>query len=155
LGSTANTVISNLVGQRDYSGVKDAIWKLSIISIGFAVLSCAVIYLFPQFCIGVFTSKQDTALIPMATEILPVIFVVFILMSFSNIIFNGVISLGDIYIALGIQVVTVIIYIVYFQVLFQMPFVNTFWIWTAEWVYWLSILLASLLFFRFKKLDIV
>lgn len=155
LGSTANTVISNLVGQRDYSGVKDAIWKLSIISIAFAVLSCAVIYLFPQFCIGVFTSKQDTALIPMAIEILPVIFVVFILMSFSNIIFNGVISLGDIYIALGIQVVTVIIYIVYFQVLFQMPFVNTFWIWTAEWVYWLSILLASLLFFRFKKLDIV
>ena len=155
LGSTANTIISNMVGQNDFSGVRVAIKRISVVSLGFAVLSCAIIYIFPHFCIGIFTSKQDYALIPEATKIVPVIFVVFILMSFSNIIYNGVISVGDIYIALGIQVGVVVLYIIYFSVMFRMPFINTFWIWTSEWVYWLAILLSSLLFFRFKHLKVV
>ncbi len=155
LGSTANTIISNMVGQKDFSGVKDAIRRISAVSLFFAILSCLIIYLFPTFCIGIFTSKQDAALVPMATEIIPVIFVVFILMSFTNILFNGVISLGDIYIALGIQIVVVIIYIAYFQFMFTLPFVSTFWIWTAEWVYWVSILLACLIFFKYKHLEVV
>ena len=155
LGSTANTIISNMVGQKDFSGVKDAVRRISFVSFGFAVFSCLIIYLFPTFCIGIFTSKQDAALIPMATGILPVIFVVFILMSFTNILFNGVISLGDIYIALGIQIVVVIIYIAYFQFMFTLSFVSTFWIWTAEWVYWISILVACLIFFKYKHLEVV
>ena len=155
LGSTANTIISNMVGQKDFSGVKDAIRRISVVSLAFAVLSCVIIYAFPNFCIGIFTSKQDYALIPMAAHIVPVIFVVFILMSFSNIIYNGVISVGDIYIALGIQVGVVALYIIYFTIMFQMTFIDTFWIWTSEWVYWISILIASLLFFRYKHLDVV
>ncbi len=155
LGSTANTIISNMVGQKDFSGVKDAIRRISVVSLGFAVLSCLIIYIFPHFCIGVFTSKQDYDLIPKAIHIVPVIFVVFILMSFSNIIYNGVISVGDIYIALGIQVAVVAIYIIYFTIMFKMSFINTFWIWTSEWVYWVSILVASLLFFRYKRLEVV
>lgn len=155
LGSTTNTIISNLVGQRDFEGVKSALLKISLVSLVFSLLACLVIYLFPQFCIGIFTSSQDAALIPMATEILPVIFVVFVLMSFTNILFNGVISLGDIYIALGIQVLVVIIYIAYFQFMFTLSFVSTFWIWTAEWVYWIAILICCLVFFRFKNLKLV
>ncbi len=155
LGSTANTLISNMVGQKDYSGIKTAVRRISLVSLFFAVISCLIILVFPKFCIGIFTSPQDYALIPMATEILPVIFVVFILMSFANILFNGVISLGDIYIALGIQVVVVIVYITYFQIIFAMPFVSTFWIWTAEWVYWLTNLAACLVFFKYKHLEVV
>jgi Na+-driven multidrug efflux pump len=144
-----------MVGQRDYSEVKMAVRKISLISLFFASLSCLIIFIFPKFCIGIFTSPQDYALIPMATEILPVIFVVFILMSFANILFNGVISLGNIYTALAIQVVVVIVYIAYFQFMFTLPFVSTFWIWTAEWVYWLTNLVACLIFFRYKHLEVV
>ncbi len=155
LGSTANTIISNMVGQKDYGGVKTALRKISIISLGFAILSCVIILVFPNFCTGIFTSKQDFALIPLAVHVVPVIFVVFILASFSNIIFNGVISLGNIYTALAIQVAAAVIYIIYFQIMFKMSFVNTFWIWTAEWVYWIFILAASLVFFKYKKFEVV
>lgn len=155
LGSTANTIISNMVGQKDFSGVKDAVRRISVVSIVFAALACFVIYIFPKFCIGIFTSKQDFALVPMAIEILPVIFVVFILMSFTNILYNGVISLGDIYIALGIQLAVVIVYILYFQFMFTLSFVSTFWIWTAEWVYWVSMLIGCIVFFKYKHLDVV
>lgn len=155
LGSTANTIISNLVGQRGFGEVKTAIRRISLVSLAFALLSCLIIYVFPNFCIGIFTSTQDAALIPKAKEILPVIFVIFILMSFTNIVYNGVISLGDIYIALGITVVVVILYIIYFQIMFRMPFVSTFWIWTAEWLYWIALFIGCMIFFRYKKLDVV
>lgn len=155
LGSAANTIISNMVGQKDYSEVKVAVRRISVVSLLFAIISCLIIIAFPKFCIGIFTSSQDAALIPMATEIVPVIFVVFILMSFTNILFNGVISLGDVYIALGIQVAVVVIYIAYFQFMFTLPFVSTFWIWTAEWVYWLAIFIFCMVFFKYKHLEVV
>lgn len=155
LGSTANTIISNMLGRRDFSGLKDAIRRISFVSVGLAAFSCLVIYLFPRFFIGIFTSVQDASLLPVAIHILPVIFVIFLLMSFTNILFNSVISVGDIYTALGIQIGVVVMYIIYFQIMFKMPFVNTFWIWTAEWFYWLLILAACLVFFRFKKLEII
>ncbi|MBL0308195.1 MAG: MATE family efflux transporter [Bacteroidetes bacterium] len=155
LGSTANTLISNLVGQKDFGGIKIAIRRISLVSLVMAVVSCIIIFLMSKFFIGIFTSPQDADLIPIAIHILPVTFVVLLLASFTNIIFNGVISIGDIYVALAIQVSAVIIYVIYFQVLFTFPFVNTFWIWTAEWLYWFLILVGSLLFFRFRKLNLV
>ncbi len=155
LGSTANTIISNMVGQKDFSGIKLAMRRISVVSMVFAIISCLIIVAFPKLCIGVFTSPQDATLVPVATEIVPVIFVVFILMSFTNIIFNGVISLGDVYIALGIQVAVVVIYIAYFQFLFTTSFVNTFWIWTAEWVYWLAIFTFCMIFFKYKHLEVL
>lgn len=155
LGSTANTIISNMVGQKDHSGVKDAIRRISLVSLGFALLSCAIISIFPRFFIGIFTSDDAAVIIPKAIHILPVIFVVFVLMSFANTLFNGVISLGDIYIATGIQVIVVATYIAYFQSMFATSFVNTFWIWTSEWVYWIMVMVLCLIFFRFKKLKVV
>lgn len=155
LGSTANTIISNMVGQENYSGVQDAIKKIGIVSLSFAVLSCLIIYLLPHFCIGIFTSAEDVALIPLAIKIVPVIFVIFILMSVTNILFNGVISIGNIYTALGIQIAVVALYIAYFQIMFRQAFVNTFWIWTSEWLYWVLLFISCLVFFRIKKLHLL
>ena len=156
LGSTANTLISNLVGQRDLPGVKQAILKISFVSLGFAVFSSLLIWFFPQFCIGIFMNKADSLeLMPLALEALPILIGVFILMSLSNIVYNGVISVGDIFIALWIEVVVVILYIAFFSYVLSQPWANLWWVWTAEWVYWLTMLAGSLLFFRFRNIRFV
>jgi multidrug resistance protein, MATE family len=153
LGSTANTIIGNLVGQQNFPEIKVAVQRISVVSLGFAIVSCLVIYLFPDFFIGVFLNKSDNlSILPLAKESLPVIFIVFILMSFSNIVFNGVISVGDIFIALGIQVGVVILYLCYFFFIINSSWVNLWWVWTAEWLYWILMFLASLFFFRYKHL---
>ncbi|MBK8659634.1 MAG: MATE family efflux transporter [Bacteroidetes bacterium] len=91
LGSAANTLISNLVGQGNTSEIKVAMQKISLVSLGFALVSCALIYIFPKVCIGVFVNKfDDASIVPMAVEALPVVFVIFLLMSVANIVFNGV-----------------------------------------------------------------
>ncbi|MCW5908653.1 MAG: MATE family efflux transporter [Chitinophagales bacterium] len=156
LGSTANTIISNLVGQRNIGDIKTAIRRISFVSLGFACVSSLLIFLFPDFCIGIFINRFDSvSLLPMAKESLPVIFVIFILMSFSNIVFNGVISVGDIFIALGIEVVVVILYIGYFMILLSQPWANVWWVWTAEWVYWVAMFTGSIMFLRYRHLEIV
>lgn len=156
LGSTANTIISNLVGQGDYEGIKVAVRRISLISFGFAVISALIIYLFPYFCIGLFVNKFDNAtLMPMAIEALPVIFGVFIMMSFGNILYNGVISLGDIFVALGIELVVVAVYIAYFMFVLSQPWGNIWWVWTAEWVYWFIMIVCSLGYLKYRKLNVV
>lgn len=156
LGSAANTIISNLVGQGSFSEIKVALRKISLVSLGFALFSCALIYLFPKICIGIFVNKfDDASIVPMAIEALPVVFIIFLLMSIANIAFNGVISVGDIFIALGIEVVVVIIYILYFVFVLDRSWANIWWVWTAEWIYWLAMLLGSLIFFRYKQLRLV
>lgn len=156
LGSAANTLISNLVGQGNTSEIKVAMQKISLVSLGFAMVSCALIYIFPKVCIGVFVNKfDDASIVPMAVEALPVVFVIFLLMSVANIVFNGVISVGDIFIALGIEIVVVLIYILYFVFILNQSWANIWWVWTAEWVYWIAMLTGSLLFFRYKQLRLV
>lgn len=156
LGSTCNTIISNLVGQQNYAEIPVAVRRISIVSFGFALFSCLVIFLFPDFCIGIFINKFDSqSLLPIAKESLPVIFGIFLLMSFANIVFNGVISVGDIFIALGIEVVVVVLYIGYFIVILSQPWASLTWVWTAEWVYWITMFVGSILFFRHKHLEIV
>lgn len=156
LGSTANTIISNLVGQKNISEIGVAVRRISFVSLGFAVFSSLLIFLFPDFCIGIFINQFDSnSILPMAKQSLPVIFIIFIFMSFSNIVFNGVISVGDIFIALGIEVVVVVVYIAYFMIILSQPWANVWWVWTAEWVYWLTMFVGSMLFFRHKHLEIV
>ncbi len=156
LGSAANTLISNLVGQGSYGEIKVALRRISLVSLGFALVSCALIYIFPKVCIGVFVNKfDDASIVPMAVEALPVVFIIFLLMSVANIVFNGVISVGDIFIALGIEVVVVLIYILYFVLILNQSWANIWWVWTAEWVYWIAMLAGSLLFFRYKQLQLV
>jgi multidrug resistance protein, MATE family len=156
LGSTANTIVGNLVGQQNFSDIKIAIQRISVVSLAFAVFSCIIIYLFPDFFIGIFVNQTDnTSLLPIAKQTLPVIFMVFILMSFSNIVFNGVISVGDIFVALGIQVGVVVLYLGYFFFIINSAWVNLWWVWTAEWIYWILMFLGSLFFFRYKHLELV
>lgn len=156
LGSTANTIISNLVGQGNFKEIKNAVRKISLVSLGFALFSCLFIYFLPKLCIGIFVNKfDDASIVPMATEALPVIFVIFILMSFANIAYNAVISVGDVFIALGIELVVVALYIGYFMVILNQSWADIYWVWTAEWVYWITMLAGSLFFFRYKHLEVV
>ena len=155
-GSTANTIIGNLVGQQNFGEIKTAVQRISVVSLGFAIFSCIIITIFPDFFIGVFLNPSDNAaILPMAKQSLPVIFIVFILMSFSNIVFNGVISVGDIFTALGIQVGVVALYLCYFFFIINSSWVNLWWVWTAEWLYWILMFLGSVFFFRYKHLELV
>lgn len=156
LGSAANTIISNLVGQRDFEGVKLGIRRISVLSFGFALFSAALIYFFPYFFINVFVNEaQGHEVVPMAIEALPVLFGVFLIMAFGNILYNGVISLGDIFVALVIELIVVVLYIGYFMYVLNQPWGNLWWVWTAEWVYWFVMIACSLAYLKYRRIHVV
>lgn len=153
LGSTTATMVSNLVGQNNLADVKDAVFKISITSVGNVVLGCIALAIAPTFFIGIFT--EDQSLVPLTLPLLKIIYVALVLMAVANIFFNAVISLGDIWIALGIEFVVIAVYIVYFKIILALPGTNTMLAWTSELLYWILILVASIIFFRRRKLHIV
>jgi MATE family multidrug resistance protein len=153
LGSTTSTMVSNLVGQNNMAEIKDAVKKISIMSVVNVLLGCVALAIAPSFFIGLFT--DDQSVIPLTLPLLKIIYVALVIMAVANIFFNAVISLGDIWIALGIEFVVIGIYIVYFKIILALPGATTMMAWTSELLYWILILVASILFFRRRKVAIV
>jgi hypothetical protein len=76
-------------------------------------------------------------------------------MSFSVIIFNGVVSVGDsTHQALYIEIITVILYCAYFTFIFRIKGVDLPLVWTAEWVYWITMLSGSIYMLKRKKISL-
>jgi hypothetical protein len=77
------------------------------------------------------------------------------LMSFTVIIFNGVVSVGDTtHQALYIEILAVVVYCLYFIGIFQIQGVDLPLVWTAEWVYWISMLIGSIYMLKRKKVRL-
>ncbi|MFN8310100.1 MAG: MATE family efflux transporter [Chitinophagales bacterium] len=150
LGSVTNTMVGNLHGQDNLPEVRTAIKKISLMSVGLVGIQCLFVALFPRMVIGIFT--PDASQIEAAIAPCFVMMGALMLMSFTNIFFNGVVSLGKTDYALYVEGAAIMIYCVYFLTLFQIPGVSLVRIWTAEWVYWISMFVLS--FYLLKKQDV-
>ena len=76
-------------------------------------------------------------------------------MSFGVIIFNGVVSVGDTtHQALYIEILAVVVYCTYFIAIFHIPGVDLPLVWTAEWIYWITMLGGSIYMLRRKKVRL-
>jgi putative MATE family efflux protein len=140
LGSATNTLVSNLVGQKDLAGVRTAIRRISLISFGMITVQVLLLLLAPRFWMHFFS--QDMQLIEHSVSSLWVLGAALTMMSFTLIIFNGVVSVGDTRYAIYVEGLAVGVYCMYFLALFHIPDIMLYHVWTAEWVYW-SVMLAS------------
>ncbi len=150
LGSVTNTLVPNILGQDNFSEVRVAIKKISFMSMGLVGIQCLIMMLFPYYFLSLFNLD-----IELANQTIPVLWVAvgaLFLMSFTNIIFNGLVSLGSTDLALYIEFFVVSIYCIYFLVLFQIPGIQLTHIWTAEWLYWILMLVCSV--FMLRKRDV-
>ena len=152
LGSVTNTLVPNILGQDNLSEVRVAIKKISFMSMAFVAVQCFIMMLFPYYFLSLFNLDNT-----MAAETIPVLWVAvgaLLLMSFTNIIFNGLVSLGSTDLALYIEFFVVTIYCIYFLFLFQISGIQLWHIWTAEWLYWSLMLLCSVWMLRRKDVHL-
>ncbi|MBS1685137.1 MAG: MATE family efflux transporter [Bacteroidetes bacterium] len=153
LGSVTNTVVSNLSAQNDLDEIKVAIHRISIISIGLVTAQCLLLALMPRDILYIFTNSKE--LIEQSVPILWIVIVALLMMSFTVIFFNGVVSVGETtHEALYIEILAVIVYFGYFYGLFHINNISLSYIWTAEWVYWLVMLAGSLFMLKHKKVHL-
>lgn len=144
--STANTLVSNVIGQNRHDLVFDVIKKIIHMSLLFAVVMFALINIFPKAFFSIF-GQGDLFL----SDALPVVRVVssaLILMSFSVVWLNAVIGTGNTRISLIAEVLAITLYclFVYFVLnKWKMPITVG---WLSEWVYWLTLFLVSWIYMK-------
>lgn len=147
LGSTANSMVSNLIGQGKENKVLQLIWKIAKGNLLLNSLIALALILFPSALLGIFTS--DVSLIHDASNILYVLAPTMLLFSCSFIVICSVTGTGSSRFALKMEVASIGIYILYACLI-------VFWIkgsltalWCAESLYWLTALIVGGLFLRF------
>jgi len=151
LGSTTNTIVGQLYGGKALPSVYPAVFKL--IKVGFftTLFLSVVLYLFSPQLIYLFS--PDVVIQQAAITVLPIILIALLIMSVSNVMLNALISLGDTLLALKIEVWAMSLYVLYFLGIFLRPGRSLYLMWTAEWVYWIFILIFVLYYFRKKTAD--
>lgn len=150
LGSVANTIVSNLVGQAKQNEIYLALKKLSLVSVICVLLQSVLLLVFKKQILLLFT--KDMSQVTAAYPSLYMVVGAMLLMSFSAIYFNGVVSLGNTRYALYIELAGTFFYLVLFYFLLKIPDVAVSSLWATEYIYWAVLFIMSVFFFIKNKI---
>ena len=111
LSTTANSLVSNLIGVGEVSHVMQLMGRIARMSFIIMVVCVAVLVVFPQAMLSVYTNEE--ALLIESVPSLYVIGGAMLIASVANIYFNGISGTGNTQAALILETVTLVIYTSY------------------------------------------
>ena len=149
LSTSANTMVSNLIGAGGIQHVMQLMGRISKLSFIIVIICIGIMIAFPQLFLSIYTNDNNLQI-----ESIPSIYVISVAMlvgAISNIYFNGISGTGNTQAALLLESGTLIIYA--FYVLWiglgvQAPVSICF---TAEILYYGLLLIASLVYLKKAK----
>ncbi|NOT52488.1 MAG: MATE family efflux transporter [Chitinophagaceae bacterium] len=147
--STANAMVSNIIGQGKKEQVLLLIKKITKLSFGFTFFLCVLANLFPGLFLGVFGRDQS-----FTTDAIPVLRTVTIgllAMSVATVWLNSVTGTGNTKINLAIEIVTILLYTIYIYLVLDVLDMNLVWAWASELLYWSVLFILSFLYISSGK----
>lgn len=144
--STSNVMVSNLMGQGKEEKVLQAITKVMLLSIGFCVMMCAIVNIFPETFFGLFGQSKE--FVQQAIPVLRMVTLGLLFMSVANIWLNGVTGTAKTRVNLLIEIVAITVYLVYSWIFVKLNYVSLAVAWSNELVYWFTIFIISFLYLR-------
>jgi Na+-driven multidrug efflux pump len=153
--ATSNTMVSNIIGQHKKSEVIPLVWKITRLSLLFVLIPCLLVNLFPHAFLSVF--GQDESFIQYAIPVLRVVSTALLLMAFGTVWLNAITGTGNTKVNLGIEVLTIVLYVVYVTLVLHKWHLPITWAWASEWLYWTStfgLAFAYMLSGRWKRKEI-
>jgi Na+-driven multidrug efflux pump len=139
--ATANTMVSNVIGQNKHELVIPLIQKIIRWSVGFAVSVCILLNIFPHAFLSIYGQGED--FIQAGIPVMRVVSFALVLMSVSVVWMNAVTGTGNSKMNLATEFVAIILYCIYvFTVLEKLNLPIT-WGWGSEAIYWTTILIPS------------
>ncbi len=155
LATGTNTLVSNILGQKKPSLMRLLMRRTSLASFSITAALIVPLFLFPVSTLHLLTN--DTVIIKDAAQVLPVILIALLLLSVSAILFRGVTGSGAVGIALKIELLIIVVYLIYTWLIIDYLSLPLGWGWTAEWVYWIVLACGSYFYLKrgaWKKLEI-
>ena len=147
--ATANTMVSNIIGQGLENRVPALIRKILKLSASMGFVFCILLNLFPQTFLSVF--GQDEGFIQEAIPVVRVVSSALVLMSFATVWLNAVTGTGNTRINLYIEVIAIVCYSIYSWLILEVFNLSLVIGWMSEWIYWSIMLLFSYLYIKSGK----
>lgn len=139
--ATANTMVSNIIGQDLHTHVLPLIKRIILLSFGSSLLIFIPIEIFTTEILSLFNTNE--AFLALGEPVLRIVGVAILLMSVSTVCLNAVTGTGNTRINLIIEVITIVIYCIYIYMVMHVYNLPITWGWGSEWLYWSSILIMS------------
>lgn len=149
LSTTANTLVSNLIGAGGSSGVVTLLHKISWMSFLIMVVCVGLCVAFPGSILSVYTNEE--ALLVESVSALYVVCGAMLIASLANVYFNGISGTGNTQAALVLEIFVQVFYALYIIVVgmvIQAPVDVCF---TTEVIYYVLILGSSLIYLKKAK----
>ena len=146
LATTCNTLVSKTIGQGRQRDVMRIIIRISVLSLVYTLVICILLLAFSGSFLSVYTS--DPALVAFAIPSLRIIVLATLVMAISTVVFNGVVGTGNTLVNLTMEIGCVGAYLVYCYFVIYRCQSPLFWCWGSEFVYWISLLVASSIYMR-------
>lgn len=146
LAATCNTMVSNVIGQGKSALVFTAIRKIVTISILCAAIVCAIVNLFPQTILQIYTTDMD--LIREAIPSVRIVTLSTLLMAISGVVLSAVTGTGNTRINLGIELAAVIGYLIYCSIVVERWRSPLYIAWFADFFYWTIIFVLSVWYLK-------
>jgi multidrug resistance protein, MATE family len=147
--ATANTMVSNIIGQGQYNKVEGLIVKIMKLSVGFAVIVCIIINIFPATFLSIY--GQNDAFIKAAIPVTRIVSTALVAMAISTVWINAVIGTGNSAVNLKIELIAILAYCTY--VWYVLEYKN--WPitigWLSEWLYWIILFVLSFIYIKSGK----
>ncbi|MES2003294.1 MAG: MATE family efflux transporter [Bacteroidota bacterium] len=139
--ATANTMVSNVIGQNLHHKVPQLINRIMRWSLGFAILVCIFLNLFPHLFLSIYGQGEDfiTAAIP----VLRIVSSALVFMSISVVWMNAVTGTGNSKINLASEIAAITFYCIYVYIVLEKLQLPIVWGWASEWIYWTTIFVPS------------
>lgn len=149
LSTTANTLVSNLIGAGGSSGVVTLLHKISRMSFLIMVVCVGLCVAFPGSILSVYTNEE--ALLVESVSALYVVCGAMLIASLANVYFNGIFGTGNTQAALVLEIFVQVFYALYIIVVgmvIQAPVDVCF---TTEVIYYVLMLGSSLIYLKKAK----
>ncbi|MGC4020590.1 MAG: MATE family efflux transporter [Cyclobacteriaceae bacterium] len=144
--ATANTMVSNVIGQQKVEEVLPLVRRIVILSLSCSAFLTILLNLGPEIFLSFY--GQDESFITEAIPVIRVVSVALLMMSFSAVWLNAVTGTGNTMVNLIIESITIIGYSVYVYLVLETWNMPITWGWGSEFVYWTGMFSMSFWYMR-------
>ena len=147
--STANAMVSNIIGQGKKDQVLSLIKKIATLSFLFTLFLCLLVNLFPDLFLRIYGRDAD-----FNREAVPVIRIItagLLCMSLATVWLNSITGTGNTRVNLVIELITIVLYTIFIWLVMYQWQMGLIWAWSSELLYWSVSFLLSYAYLRSGK----
>ncbi|MBK8624993.1 MAG: MATE family efflux transporter [Saprospiraceae bacterium] len=146
-GSSANTIISNLIGQGRQEEIFAIIKKMMLLSVAGMTVLVIVLNLYPNLFLGLFGQSGDFVNAGMGT--LRIVSTAMIILCVGVIWLNAVVATGKTNIVFWIEFLGIASYLIYVWIVIEEMKWSLEAAWMSEWIYWVMLFLPSYFYLKY------